>query len=129
MKKRYVRQGGSALVYALVAVVLIVVLAGGLYAVRQYDTGSEIAKNDSPLTSEEKQPATDQPSDDKEGGQAPVASSDRGQEQQQTDTSPQMLPVTGPALDMGQLLAIMALAFGLTSYITSRRARWTSREK
>lgn len=134
MKKRYVRQGGSALVYALVAVVLVVVLAGGLYWARQYNVPTEVARNDNPNTSEQEKKPASQPVNDKSSDKTPAKSSDAEQKSEQKEqASPQagsqMLPTTGPVLNMTEPLAVTALTFALASYFTSRRAHWTFRDK
>lgn len=139
MSKWQLRQGGSALVYALVAGGLVIVLVGGLYWLRQTDWTSESAKDTASESSKQDKETSDTPkkfspdrsTSDKqqttppEGGKQSVPSEDGATPSKNTVD----LPATGPADTLGQLLAVTLLTFAVSSYLLSSRTRWTSRDK
>ena len=140
MNKRQMRQGGSALVYALVAGVLVVVLVGGLYFLRQYkEAPQEVAANDSSNTSKtEKKSDNTEKSTSGESKKSDTSSSKTDTDKSKKSESPAVghshketttLPATGSESGVMQLFALTVLTFAGVSYYTSRHPRWTSRDK
>lgn len=129
-------QGGSILVFTIVAVVLAAVAVGAIYAVREQgaqirsDTPVFEAPTEAPEDSAE--PANPEPeatpapevSDAPEEDSTPATVPGRSDAETRAndDTRPEDLPQTGPAETMLTLVAIAALAFVSYSYVQSQRA-------
>lgn len=132
MKQRRL-QGGSLVGYIIVAVLLGVVLVGGLYGLQRYNAGDvQIAgsqdeksqdkpKDEQPKSKDDA--AKDDSSDKKTDEKPPV----RTDSSDNTATSTDELPATGPESGLLAGLAFASLTYAGTSLVRSHAHRWTSR--
>jgi hypothetical protein len=119
--------------YIIVAVLLGVVLVGGLYGLQRYNAGNvQIAGNqdeksqDKPKDEQPKSKddaAKDNSSDKKTDEKPPV----RTDSSDDTASSTDELPATGPESGLLTGLALASLTYAGTSLVRSRAHRWTSR--
>ena len=131
MRERY--QGGSLAGFIIIGVLLMLVLAGGLYGLNRYNAeraSDEVAQNDQQDQTSREEDKTNEESDT----QTETASD--GQAQTRTDTTDEStdqatsessdtsdadeLPATGPSDSLFTMLAIAALTYGGVYYLRSR---------
>lgn len=118
-------QGGSVLSFVVIGGILVLLLLGGVYFVRQR-TGAEAVNQPAPVSDQSKtesdKPKEDQAAKDKkdESSSETKPSTDSSR-QQSSEVPAATLPQTGPAETFTALLATMLLTGALTAYIRSRR--------
>jgi LPXTG-motif cell wall-anchored protein len=115
-------QGGSVLVFVVVAIIMAGLLIGGVYAVRQLTAAPDQGAKTPDTTTENK------PSDDKkkqETSPSDKKTNKTASESQPPATSSQQsaneLPKTGPESLLGTLVMLGILSAVAVSYVRSRR--------
>jgi LPXTG-motif cell wall-anchored protein len=115
-------QGGSALSFVIVALVLAGLLIGGTYTVRRLTTQSDQTQSPPAPAQQDKTPSTDKPQQDGASSTSDQSQASTPQTGTQTQgTNPTQLPQTGPKELMGSIIAIAALSGMAVSYARSRR--------
>ena len=131
MKQRRL-QGGSLAGYIIVAVLLGVVLVGGLYGLQRYNAGktTEVAgrqdKSDQ-RQSKDKDSKSDDTSKDTSSDTTDKKQQQTGGTNEDTTGTGGELPATGPREGLLTGLALAGLTYAGTSLVRSRSHRWTSR--
>lgn len=131
MRERY--QGGSLAGFIIIGVLLMLVLAGGLYGLNRYNAeraNEEVAQNDTgEETATENEPATEE-----SGSQTDTSTATDGQtrtdaSEERTDTSGEAteeatatdeLPATGPSDSLALMLVVAASTYGVVYALRSR---------
>jgi cytoskeletal protein RodZ len=114
-------QGGSVLIFVVVAIIMAALLIGGVYAVRQLTAVPEQGLKSPDTTTENK------PSDNKKKQEAPSSDkkTDKTANKSQPSASSQQpaseLPKTGPESLLGTVVMLSILSVVTVSYVRSRR--------
>jgi uncharacterized protein HemX len=133
-------QGGSLVGYIAVAVVLVLLFAGGLYGLQRYnssmneqtaDRGQEEQKMEEPEAEKKADQSSEAPAKETPAA-APTNETDEtaATDNEAGDTATRTtdeteLPTTGPADTFIQLAGAASLAFAATAYLRSRSHHWT----
>lgn len=132
MKQRRL-QGGSLAGYVIVAVLLGLVLVGGLYGIQRYNAGDmKIASSQDEGNKE--QSDDEKAASDDETKKEESADEQTDEKQPQTDESSENeaaqteeLPATGPESGLLSGLALAGLTYAAVGIVRGQAHRWTSR--
>ncbi len=119
MKRKRMMSSGSVLSYVIIGVILVAILGGVFYGLRQ--RAHQAAQEGATAVQEESNRQGDgvntevQPQSDAARDDAPVASENRP-----ADVA-QELPATGPVEFVSGVVALAALTFTCTAFVRSRR--------
>lgn len=126
------KQGGSVLSFIIVGIVLLGVLAGGVYLYKHvWAPGAQTQTASKPTSpSESTPPAPNDNSSQSSGGSSGSSNSSSNSSstppaQPQPSPAPQsssQLPTTGPADTLGTMLVLGAITAAASAYMQSRRA-------
>jgi LPXTG-motif cell wall-anchored protein len=120
-----VNQGGSVLVFIVVAVVMAGLLVGGVYLVRQLT--AEPAETLRPSQTAENKPDTTQKDDQKTSDNKKTSEPKAEEPQKAADSTPKVsepaseLPKTGPSGMIAPAFMLAILSMAAVSYVRSRR--------
>jgi cytoskeletal protein RodZ len=117
-------EGGSVLSFVVIGAILVLLLVGGTYFVRQKLSVNAQTTGQSPDTSQPKssdQTDTSKEPAKKEEPATPEATQPTAPPQATTSTPPAALPQTGPVETLSVAIGVAFLTAAFTAYVRSRR--------
>lgn len=119
-KIRRTNQGGSAIIFVIVGIILTIGLIGSVYFVVQR---GEVVRKEQAIATYDKEQADKKAAEEAEKSEETNTSGIESLNIDTTETSVSSseLPVTGPELILSNLLGAGLMTIAIVSYLTSRR--------
>jgi len=115
-------EGGSVLSFVIVGVVILLLLVGSIFAVRQLTSQpAPLAQEPAKTTPEQTKPQEQKPEESTKPSSSEKEQASTPQAQTPTASNPE-LPKTGPTETLGVTLGLMLITLAGVSYVRSRQA-------